>query len=282
MTPLRQRMINQMCLRGLSEHTQKAYLFQITQLSRYYQRSPEYMSAHELQRYVLYLMQERHWSFSSCRQFVHAARFLYRQVLHEELGYLDLPHPRKSQRLPDLLYPDEIKALVQHCDDLKYRTAIVLAYATGIRISELINLSIDDLDGAHQQIKIRQGKGHKDRYVVFSEGLKIQLRRYWYDYRPTCYLIYGRHKIDPVCAKSLRTSLKRAAVAAHIHKCVRFHSLRHAYATHQLQAGMPLNRLQGLLGHRSIATTLRYLHWVASMTPQRLNGEDLIDSWISS
>jgi site-specific recombinase XerD len=227
-------------------------------------------------------MQERHWSFSSCRQFVHAARFLYRQVLHGELGYLDLPHPRKSQRLPDLLYPDEIKAMVQHCDDLKYRTAIVLAYSTGIRISELINLSIDDLDGAHQQIKIRQGKGQKDRYVVFSEGLKVQLRRYWYDYRPTSYLIYGRHKIDPVCAKSLRTSLKRAAVAAHIHKCVRFHSLRHAYATHQLQAGMPLNRLQGLLGHKAIATTLRYLHWVASMTPQRLNSEDLIGSWISS
>ena len=101
MTSLRQRMINQMCLRGLSEHTQTAYLYQITQLARYYRRSPEFLSARELQHYVLYLMQERHWSFSSCRQFVHAARFLYRQVLHGELGYLDLPHPRKSQRLPD-------------------------------------------------------------------------------------------------------------------------------------------------------------------------------------
>lgn len=279
MTPLRRRMINQMALRGFSLQTRKAYLFQVSSVAQYYHRSPDQLTTDELQCYVLYLMQQRHWSFSSCRQFIHAIRFLFAQVLKRPLDRVELPHPRKVQKLPDLLYPDEVKTLIAHCDNLKHQTGLVLAYATGMRISEVLALQVDDLDGAHDQIKVRQGKGCKDRYVIFTEGLKRQLRCYWRQYRPEQYVLYGIRKQFPLSASSLRRALKAAAVCSGIQKQVRFHSLRHAYATHQLLAGMPLNRLQQLLGHRQIATTLRYTHWVASMSGARLVTEDLLNDW---
>lgn len=279
MTPLRRRMINQMALRGFSLTTRKAYLSQVSGLAQYYHRSPDQLTTDELQQYVLYLMRERKWSFSSCRQFIHAIRFLFERVLKRPLDALALPHPRKTQALPDLLYPDEVQAIISHCTQLKYQTGIVLAYATGMRISEVLNLQVDDLDGPHQQIKVRQGKGCKDRYVCFTPGLKRQLRCYWRQYRPEQYVIYGQHKQRPLCAKYLRQAVKKAALAAGVHKTVRFHSLRHAYATHQLLAGMPLPRLQQALGHRHISTTLNYTHWAACMDSRRATTEDLLPNW---
>lgn len=279
MTPLRRRMINQMALRGLSLATRKAYLSQVSGLAQYYHRSPDQLSPDQLQQYVLYLMRERHWSFSSCRQCIHAIRFLFEQVLRRSLDTIELPHPRKGSVLPDLLYPDEVQAIIAHCPHLKYQTGIVLAYATGMRISEVLNLQVDDLDGSHHQIKVRQGRGQKDRFVSFTEGLKRQLRCYWRQYQPTLYLIYGQHKQRPLCAKYLRQAVKQAARAAGIHKTVRFHSLRHAYATHQLLAGMPLPRLQQALGHRHLSTTLNYTHWAACMDSKRASTEDLLPHW---
>lgn len=283
MTPLRQQMTDQMTLRGFARNTQKAYLYQITELARYYHRSPDDLSIAELQQYLLYLIRERNWSYSSCRQAIHAMHFLYVQVLHQSIGSLALPHPKKSQKIPDLLYPDEVKAIIQNCVHGKQTAAIILAYATGMRIGEVSRLRVDDLDGKHNRIKVRQGKGQKDRYVMFSEGLKQNLRIYWRQFHPTDVVIYGQYKNRSLDVKYLRLEVKAAAQRAGLTKNVKFHSLRHAFATHQLIAGMPLPRLQLLLGHKQIGTTLRYLQWIAMMDSAGRVNEDLVcDLWSPS
>ena len=282
MTPLRQQMTDQMTLRGYSSATQKAYLYQITELARYYHRSPHDLTIAELQQYLLYLIRERHWSCSSCRQSIHAIHFLYVQVLHRSIGPLELPHPKKAQKIPDLLYPDEVRAIIQHCDHGKQKAAVILAYATGMRIGEISQLRIHDLDGQHNRIKVRQGKGQKDRFVLFSEGLKENLRIYWRQYHPDDVVIYGQYKDRPLDKKYLRLEVKEAALRAGITKEIRFHSLRHAFATHQLMAGMPLPRLQLLLGHKQIGTTFRYLQWIVMMDSARCLNEDLVrDLWVT-
>lgn len=279
MTPLRQAMIDQMDLKGLAPKTQQAYLHQITELARYYHRSPDTLNAIELQAYLLYLIRERHWSHSSCRQAIHAMVFLYEQVLQQSMPHLALIHPNRSQKLPDLLYPDEVHALLKHCSHPKQQAGALLAYATGMRISEVSALQVQDLDGPHNRIKVRQGKGNKDRYVLFSENLKACLRTYWQRYRPDSYVIYGQYRNRPLDPKYLRLEVKAAARAAGIHKQVCFHSLRHAFATHQLLAGMPLPRLQTLLGHKHLQTTFRYLQWIALMDSPRTPREDLLSGF---
>lgn len=277
MTPLRQQVIDQLALRGLSDATSKAYLYQLTEVARHFHRAPDTLSVSELQDYLLYLIRERHWAYSSCRQAVHAIRFLFGEVLHRPLTRLQLPHPKRIQKIPDLLYPDEVKAIIQHCSHLKQQSAIALAYATGMRISEVQHLTVHDLDGAHNRIKVCQGKGRKDRYVLFPDGLKRQLRCYWRKYHPCDVLIYGLDKHRPLDCKYLRLEVKQAARRAGLAKTVRFHSLRHAFATHQLLAGMPLPRLQQLLGHQHLSTTMRYLQWIALMDAKQRVSEDLLN-----
>ena len=276
MTPLRQRVIDYMTLRGLAESTRHAYLYQLTELARYYHRSPDTLTEADVQAYLLHVIRDRQWSRASCRQAVHAIRFLFGKVLGRPLGELHLPYPKQQQKIPDLLYPEEVHAIIRHCTHLKQQSAIALSYATGMRIGEICQLRVDDLDGPHHRIKVRQGKGQKDRYVLFPEGVKRQLRCYWQRYRPIDVVFYGQHPHRTYDEKYLRLEIKEAAKRAGINKCVRFHSLRHAFATHQLMAGMPLNRLQLLLGHRRLSTTLIYLQWIAMMEPCQRVSEDLL------
>ncbi|RAU16995.1 integrase [Nitrincola tibetensis] len=276
MSPLRQHVIDKMTLQGFTKSTCRAYLYQLTELARYFHRSPDELTERDLQAYVLYLIRERAWSRSSCRQAVHAIHFLFNKVLGRPLNYLQLPYQKKDQKIPDLLYPDEVHSIIQHCTHLKQQSAIALSYATGMRIGEICALRIDDLDGPHNRIKVRQGKGNKDRYVLFPEGVKRQLRCYWQRYRPVDVLFYGLDKHRTYDPKYLRLEVKDAAKRAGISKTVRFHSPRHAFATHQLMAGMPLTRLQLLLGHRQLSTTLVYLQWIAMMEPCQKVSEDLL------
>lgn len=283
MTPLRQQVINYMAMRGLSDKTCQAYLYQLTELARYFHRSPDKLSESDVQAYLLHVIRDRHWSRASCRQAVFAVRFLFGKVLGKPLSPLHVPYPKQDQKIPDLLYPDEVHAIIRHCTHLKQQSAIALSYATGMRIGEICQLRIDDLDGPHNRIKVRQGKGHKDRYVLFPEGAKRQLRSYWQHYRPVEVVFYGQHKHRSYDPKYLRLEIKDAARRAGISKTVRFHSLRHAFATHQLMAGMPLMRLQLLLGHRQLSTTLVYLQWIAMMDPCQKISEDLLGpAWSAS
>ena len=276
MTPLRQKVIDQMTLQGLSAATQKSYLYQLKEVAKYFHLSPDVLSDTEIQSYLLYLIRDRHWSWSSCRQALHALNFLYRHVLNKPLGQMALPHSNKTQKIPDLLYPDEVLNIIRECSHSKAHAAIVIAYSTGMRISEINALRVGDLDGEHNCIKVRQGKGNRDRYVLFPEGLKSVLRYYWKEYKPTDVVIYGLDKHRALHSKYLRLEVKAAARRAGITKTVRFHSLRHAFACHQLLAGMPLPRLQTLLGHSQLQTTFRYLQWIAMMDLRSNSSEDLL------
>lgn len=276
MSALRQRVIDVMTLEGLSPLTQKAYLYQIVEVSRYFNQSPDCIRRSDIQGYLLYLIRERHWSWSSCRQSIHALNFLFQKVLGRRRLRVTLPHPNKQQRIPDLLYPEEVLRMIEVCDRSKAKAAMMLAYATGMRIGEIARLKVTDLDGKNSCIKIREGKGKRDRYVRFPESLKTHLREYWKEYRPSDFVIYGLDKDRIIHTSTLRRGVKFAAQKAAVNKEVRFHSLRHAFACHQLLAGMPLPRLQVLLGHQTIQTTFRYLQWVAMMDFKRQSSEDLL------
>lgn len=276
MSVLRQRVIDTMTLAGLSPLTQKAYLYQITEASRYFNQSPDCIRRSEVQEYILYLIRERRWSWSSCRQSVHALNFLFQKVLSRGRLRVALPHPNKQQRIPDLLYPEEVLRMIDACERGKAKAAMMLAYATGMRVGEVARLKVIDLDGNNSCIKVREGKGCRDRYVLFPESLKIHLREYWKEYRPSDFVIYGLDKDRAIHTSTLRRGVKLAAQQAGINKTVRFHSLRHAFACHQLLAGMPLPRLQVLLGHQTIQTTFRYLQWVAMMDHKTQSSEDLL------
>ncbi|ADZ91191.1 tyrosine-type recombinase/integrase [Marinomonas mediterranea] len=276
MSALHQKIIDTMTLEGLSPLTQKAYLYQIGEASRYFNLPPDRIRRADIQRYILHLIRDRGWSWSSCRQSVHALNFLYQKVLSRNRLRVALPHPNKQQRIPDLLYPNEVHRMISACERGKAKAAIMLAYATGMRAGEIVRLKVPDLDGKNSCIKIREGKGRRDRYVLFPEGLKVPLREYWRVFRPTDYVVYGLDKDRKIDTSTLRRGLKLAAQQAEIHKEVRFHSLRHAFACHQLLRGMPLPRLQILLGHQVIQTTFRYLQWIAMMDLKEESSEDLL------
>ena len=242
MTPLRQRMITAMQMRGFSPRTHQSYLGAVRGLARYTRRSPDTLSSADLQRYFQYLVTERRLAPASVRLSYNGIRFLFRQVLAWPALDLEVALPRRPQRIPGLLTRAEVGAILGACEDARYRTMLTLTYGCGLRLSEVLALRVADIDGERRLLRIRQGKGAKDRLVPLS---------------PT----------------SLQRAFTRAKRRAGVAKDGGIHGLRHAYATHQLAAGLPVERLQRLMGHQSIHTTLRYVHWV----PAAREGEGELD-----
>lgn len=276
MTPLRQKVIEYMVLKGFAKSTQQSYLAHIRGLAEYFNQSPDQLSEDDIRAYLLHCHVVKHWSFSSCRQFIHAARFLYDKVLKRPISKEQLPFPRKESKMPDLLSRGEVQKIIGCCRDLKYRTGLMLAYATGMRVSELVHLKVSDLDGERNTIRIRGGKGRKDRDVDFTPGLKQCLREYWKTYHPTEWLFYTRTPHVPLTAGTFQKAYTAAKLKAEVHKVGGIHALRHAFATHQLEAGMPLPRLQLLLGHAHITCTLRYTRWLKCSDDDRASLFDLL------
>jgi len=262
MSHLRQQMTELMILCGFAKSTQDTYLHQISQLAKYFNRSPDLISEEDIRQYMLHCHLEKHWAHSSCRQFIHAARFLFDRVLERPISKKKLSFPKKETKIPELLSRSEVQRIIEHCQNEKHKTALMVTYATGIRVSELTALKVSDLDGERSVIKIRAGKGKKDRFVDFTDGLKQCLRVYWHEFRPIDYLFYSYTRSRPYTTSTFQRAFLRAKRSAKIQKQGGIHALRHAYATHQLEDGMPLPQLQQMLGHKQISCTLRYTHWV--------------------
>ena len=184
MTPLRQQMIDVMTLKGLSPQTQKSYLYALSQMARYFQRSPDLLDTQDVERYCLYLLQERQLAPASVRIVVNAVVFLFGQVLGRAPTELRLRYPKLPQRIPALLTREEVQRLLAHCPNERHYTPLALCYGTGMRVSELVNLRVADIDSARCVIHVRQGKGGKDRVVLLTPTLLVLLRRYWQAYRP--------------------------------------------------------------------------------------------------
>ena len=272
MTPLRQRMITAMQMHGYAARTHESYLAAVRGLAKYTHRSPDSLNRDDLRGYFQYLVTERHLAPASVRLSYNGIRFLYLEVLDWNGLDLEVVLPKREQRIPELLTRAEVAAILDACTQARYHSMLMLTYGCGLRLSEVLALRVADIDGERKLLRIRQGKGAKDRLLPLSPSLLAQLRAYWRLYRPTDSLFAGRSG-GPLSTTSLQKAYTQAKHQAGVTKVGGIHALRHAYATHQLAAGLKVERLQRLMGHTSIQTTLRYVHWL----PSAGDGEGQLD-----
>ena len=259
MTPLRQRMIRELELQRKSPRTVEAYVTAVADLARYVGRSPDQITIEQVRDFLHHVITQRKLSFSTCNQKLAGIRFFYHHVLgHQELK-LRVP-AKRSGRLPEPLSRQEIDRLLQAARLPKHRMVIMTTYATGVRVSELVHLRVENIHSDRMLVRVNQGKGRKDRYTLLSPRLLKELRAYWMQYRPRPWLFLNRdgtNHLPAETAKKVFTLLKRRANVTHGHG---IHSLRHSFATHLMEAGVDLPTIQRLLGHASLATTAKYLH----------------------
>lgn len=275
MNPLRQQMIDAMRQRGFSIRTHQAYLGAVRDLARHYHRSPDGIGIDEIKAYFRYLAVDRSLSGSSCRQALHAVRFFYRQVLGQDDFEISVPLPKLAHRIPQLLTRAEVAGIVTASANPKHRVVLTVCYGCGLRVSELVAIRVrQHIDGERGTLRVEQGKGAKDRVVPMGAALLHLLREYWQCYRPYDWLFVQASRPDkPLSISTCQKVFQRAKVKAGVEKIGGIHSLRHAYATHQLMSGLPLQDLQHYLGHTCIQTTQQYLHWI----PNYREGEGQYD-----
>jgi site-specific recombinase XerD len=262
MTPLRQRMIDAMELRGLAARTQVAYVAAVAGLARHYGCSPQQLDSQRVQTYLLHLVRERGLARSSVNQAGCAFRFLYGTVL--ECGQrVQVPLGKAEQVLPEILSRQELARLFDCAAPGKPRAVLMTAYALGLRVGELCRLRVADIDSADDRMCVRivQGKGSKDRYVPLAPDTLDMLRRWWQLGRPRHWLFCAQSdRAKPLNEDSASRWYHAARSRAGIGKRGGIHALRHCYATHLLEAGVDLHSLSQWLGHRHLSTTMRYLH----------------------
>jgi integrase/recombinase XerD len=260
MGALREQMDADLTLRGMSVRTREAYLGAVAQLAKYYRRAPDQISEAEVQQYLLHLIRERKLAWSSCNVAAQGLRFFYRVTLKENEAQFAIPHARQPQRLPQILAREEIEALLSKTLNIKHRAILMVAYGSGLRLSEIRHIKLGDIDAARMSLRVEQGKGAKDRYTLLSPRLLSELRVYWRAYRPRQWLFPGRDDARPISDTSIQRIFEDAKARAGIKKQCGIHGLRHAFATHLLEAGVDIHTIQRLMGHGHINSTLRYLH----------------------
>lgn len=260
MTPLRQRMIQDMRIRNLAHNTQLSYLQQVSLFARYFGKSPDLLGREDIRSYQVYLIENKKLSPGSITIAVSALRFLYKVTLRREWKWEEfIPAPKKPEKLPVILSPEEVLDFLSCVEGNKHRTILTCCYAAGLRISEAVALEITHIDSQRMTIRVQQGKGQKDRYVMLSPKLLEILREWWRRERPQQWLfpgdIPGRHISKDAVEQACQKAHRRCRIA----KPITPHSLRHAFAVHLLEQGTDVRTIQLLLGHRSLATTARYL-----------------------
>ena len=265
MTPLRQRMLNELQRRNYAPSTIRSYLGAVEQFAEYFHRSPELLSAAHLRRYQLYLLQEKKLEPATVEVRISALRFLYKRTLKRRgLAFDDLLFPKTPYKLPTVLSQDEVRRLIDAAANRMHRTILVLLYATGIRRTEASQLKVADIDSQRMVIHIRQGKGARDRDVPLPPKLLEELRSYWRWKKPRLYLFPstpGQRGVEqPISDKTVWHACRSAAARAGLEKKIHPHTLRHSFATHLLEAGTDLRTIQLLMGHERLEHTTVYLH----------------------
>jgi integrase/recombinase XerD len=260
MSPLRQRMIEDMRVRNYSSNTQQLYIDRVAKFAQYFGKSPELLGPEEIRTYQVYLMKEKGASWSMLNQTVCALRFLYRITLGKEWAIQHIPAPKKEIKLPVVLSQDEVSRFFESLPNLKHRAILMTAYAAGLRVSEVVSLRVADIDSQRMMIRIELGKGRKDRYVMLSPNLLELLRAYWKIARPNDRLFPGRGRHGHITRERIYQVCVKASAVAGLTKRATVRALRHSFATHLLEAGTNIRVIQILLGHRSLRTTARYTH----------------------
>jgi integrase/recombinase XerD len=268
MNTLRQRMIEDMQLRGLAEKTQQAYVGAVRQLAEYYGKSPDTISEEELRQYFLYLKNEKQVSPSSFSIALCGLKFFYQHTLQRAWTTLALARPAREHKLPVVLSQEEVQQILNCLHTLRYRVCLSTIYGCGLRLQEGVHLEVRDIDSARMLVHIRHGKGAKDRYVPLPASLLPQLRYFWRTHRHAVWLFPAHTGINvpvhaaprPISVSSVQKAFRAAREASGVRKRATVHTLRHSYATHLLEAGVSLRVIQAYLGHSSPKTTARYTH----------------------
>ncbi len=277
MTSLRQRMIEDMQIRNLSVHTQKTYVLQVGLFARHFSKSPEGLGPEEIRTYQVYLTNEKELATSSILIAISALRFLYKVTLKKDWNFEEIiPAPKKPQKLPVVLSPEEVIQFLSCVAITKHRVILTTCYAAGLRISEAVCLTPPAVDSKRMVLRVEQGKGMKDRYVMLSPKLLVILRDWWRLERPRHWLFPGDTPGQHISKAAVERECQKTLCICKISKPITPHSMRHAFAVHLLEQGTDVRTIQLLLGHRSLATTAKYLRIATSKVCSTSSPLDLL------
>lgn len=265
-------------LNNLSHHTHRAYLAAVTGIARFYNQSPDKMTKEKIEDYLLYLKHDKGNAPNSCYSVLTGLRFFYKYVTEKQIP-VTYSIRRTTRKLPQVLTMEEIWKIICATNNLKHRLILVATYSAGLRASETINLNPKHIDSKTMLIKVK-GKGKKERYTLLSKRLLVELRSYYREYRPKTYLFpssFKKNKDQPLSYETIRTVYEDARNKAGVKRGVGIHTLRHSFATHLLEAGYDIRKIQVLMGHARLTTTMIYLH-VSRKTLSKIPSPlDLID-----
>ena len=264
MTQLRRRMIQDMRLHGLSERTQHVYVEAVKHLAQHFNRSPDQLCEQDIRDFFVHLSQTRRLAKSTLRVHLFGIKFLFRHTLQRPWPVFDLLRVKSDQKVPVVLSHQQVRQVLAAIRRPAARMSAVMMYGCGLRVSEAIHPRAEDIDSSRMVVCVRNGKGNKDRYVPLPQPTLETLRAYWRQQRPPQWLFPDRSGTRPIRREAVRKCIQAAAHDCHITKRVGCHTLRHCYATHLLEQGLDLRSIQALLGHRSIRSTIRYLHLTTS------------------
>jgi len=259
MSTLREQMQADLQLRGITPRTQKDYLREVSNLAKYFNKSPEELGEKEIKEYLVHLLKDGKISGGTYRYYVSGIKFFYRTTLKREEVVDAIQYPKYKRKLPVVLDLSEVESLFSVTTNLKHKAILMITYSSGLRISEAAHLKITDIDSKRMMVWVQQGKGGKDRYTILSQTALECLRQYWRKYHPKEWLFEG-NKGTHISISSIRQIFWDAKKRAGITKPASVHTLRHSFATHLIEAGTSLHHVQLLLGHRSPTTTTVYLH----------------------
>jgi site-specific recombinase XerD len=280
MTPLRERLLEDLRLRGLSPKTQEAYVGAVRQLAAHYHQPPDQISEDDLRQYFLYLTDVKRVAPSTLTIALSGIKFFYQHTLRRDWPTLDLVRAPREKKLPVVLSVSEVEHVLRCVHQPRYRMCLSTIYACGLRLQEGVHLQVGDLDGERRLIHVRHGKGNQDRYVPLPPRLLEELRGYWRSHRHPHWLFPSAHQTEqrreaPMCESGVQRAFQAALRESGITKPATVHTLRHSYATHLLEAGVNLRVIQVYLGHASPTTTALYTHLtrpsedrvIATLTP---------------
>ena len=269
MTPLRQRMIEDLQLRGMSERTQEGYVRAVYQLARFYHKSPDLITEEEIRQYFLWMKNVKHYSRAATTVALCGIKFFFHHTLKRDWNTLKLVRPPRDKRLPVVLSQEEVHDILGRVRLQRYRVCLITIYSCGLRLQEGTNLKVPDIDSGRQLVHIHHAKGGKDRYVPLPQRTAELLREFWLTHRNPVWLFpaCGRGHSPrmatatrPFPRTSLQIVFREALLESGIQKRASIHTLRHSYATHLLENGVDLRTIKEYLGHNSANTTVLYTH----------------------
>jgi len=277
MRPLRQEMLLEMRLRGMSTRTQRSYVHACKELARYYRRPLETLTCAEVQTFLDHLISVRKLAWSTINVYFSAFRFLYRQILKRPAKDFSIPPRGRSGKRPGVLSRKEVKQLIGATENLKHRALLSMVYGSGLRVSEVVNVKSVDVDRGRMMLKVT-GKGHKDRYTLLAKHTLRLIEYHWRLNRPQSYFFFGTDKSRPMAVATAQEIYYQAVKRSGVRRVGGIHTLRHCFASHALEDGHDIFAIKRWMGHAALVTTGGYMHVVPGNVRKVPSPLDMLDS----